>query len=402
MPRGPGWFLALSAYWFATSLKWFLVLLVILPAKVAELSPPEERASRLGFLFALGAVMAILGPPLMGYLSDRLGRRRPFLLLGSLLTATALLLLVHAPSYGLLLLAYLLLQVGDDLATGPYSALIPDLVPRGERGTAAGYMGVLQVSGQVLGGVVGFLLPLAPQAHLAALVNLLGALASARVVPDRLPRRNPRPLLTALAAPWGDRDFLLVYLTRFLVMLGFYLAQTYLQYYLADAVRTFQALGRTLTEEPFQAVALLGLLISLGAALASLPAGRASDRLGRKPLIYLSGAGLGLLMPFLLLFPRYDLFLGLALFFGLFYGVYLAVDWALVADVLRDPEAHATDMGLWQTSIVVPQVLAGAFGRPLDLLNAREEGLGYLVLFLLAGGFFLLGAFLVAPIRRAR
>jgi hypothetical protein len=123
---------------------------------------------------------------------------------------------------------------------------------------------------------------------------------------------------------------------------------------------------------------------------------------GRKPLIYLSGAGLGLLMPFILLFPRYDLLLFLALFFGLFYGVYLAVDWALVADVLKDPEAHATDMGLWQTSIVVPQVLAGAFGRPLDLLNAKSPGLGYTVLFLLAGLLFLLGAFLVAGIRRAR
>jgi MFS family permease len=402
MRHGPGWFLALSAYWFATSLKWFLVLLVLLPAKVAELSPPEEKATRLGFLFGLGAVMAILGPPTMGYLSDRLGRRRPFLLWGSLLTALALWLLVHAPSYGALLVAYLLLQLADDLATGPYSALIPDLVPRGERGTASGYMGALQVLGQVLGGVVGFLLPLQPQGYLAALLNLLGAGLSLRLVPDALPSRREEAFLQAMAAPWRDRDFLLVYLTRFLVMLGFYLAQTYLQYYLADVVRFFGVLGRTLTEEPFQAVALLGLLISLGAALASVPAGRASDRVGRKPLIYLSGAGLGVLMPFLLLLPRYDLLLGLALFFGLFYGVYLAVDWALVSDVLRDPRAHATDMGLWQTSIVVPQVLAGAFGRPLDLLNAREEGLGYLVLFLLAGGFFLLGAFLVAPIRRAR
>ncbi|GLV48214.1 MFS transporter [Thermus sp. LT1-2-5] len=402
MRHGPGWFLRLSAYWFATSFKWFLVLLVLLPAKVAELSPPEEKASRLGLLFALGAVMAILGPPLMGYLSDRLGRRRPFLLWGSLLTALALLLLVHAPSYSALLLAYLLLQLSDDLATGPYSALIPDLVAKGERGLASGYMGALQVLGQVLGGVVGFLLPLAPQAYLAASVNLLGAGLSLPLVPEALPHRAGRSFLEAMAAPWRDRDFLLVYLTRFLVMLGFYLAQTYLQYYLADVVGTFDALGRTLTQEPFQAVALLGLLISLGAGLASVPAGRASDRFGRKRLIYLSGAGLGAMMPFILLFPRYDLLLALSLLFGLFYGIYLAVDWALVADVLKNPKAHATDMGLWQTSIVVPQVLAGAFGRPLDLLNAQREGLGYLVLFLLAGGFFLLGAFLVAPIRRAR
>jgi hypothetical protein len=43
MAHGPGFFLRLSAYWFATSFKWFLVLLVLLPAKVAELSPRRRR-----------------------------------------------------------------------------------------------------------------------------------------------------------------------------------------------------------------------------------------------------------------------------------------------------------------------------------------------------------------------
>lgn len=400
--HGPSWYLRLSAYWFATSFKWFLVLLVLLPARVAELSPEGERAGRLGLLFGLGAVMAILGPPFMGFLSDRLGRRRPFLLLGAFLTALALFYLAHAPSFAHLLLAYLLLQVADDLATGPYSALIPDLVPKGSRGLASGYMGVLQVLGQILGGVVGFLLPLAPQAYLAAFLNLLAAALTLGVMPPKELAPNPRPLRQALFLPFADADFRLVYLTRFLVMLGFYLAQTYLQYYLADVVRVFQAFGRVLTEEPFQAVALLGLLISLGAALSSVPAGRASDRFGRKPVIYLSGVGLALLMPFLLALPRYEVLLFLGLFFGLFYGMYLAADWALVADVLKDPKAHATDMGIWQTSIVVPQVLAGAFGRPLDLLNAKEPGLGYTLLFLLAALFFLLGAFWVAGVRRAR
>lgn len=151
MRRGPGWFLALSAYWFATSFKWFLVLLVLLPAKVAELSPPEEKATRLGFLFGLGAVMAILGPPLMGYLSDRLGRRRPFLLWGSLLTALALWLLVHAPSYGALLGAYLLLQLADDLATGPYSASSPTWCPGGKGARPRGTWGFCRSWGRCWG-----------------------------------------------------------------------------------------------------------------------------------------------------------------------------------------------------------------------------------------------------------
>ncbi|RDI96281.1 MFS transporter [Meiothermus sp. QL-1] len=403
-PHTTPWYLVLSSYWFASSFKWFLILLVLLPARVAELVPEAERATRLGFLFALGAVMALVGPPLWGYFSDRVGRRMPFLALGALLTAGALVWMAYAPSYLQLVLAYLLLQVADDMATGPYSALIPDLAARRERGVASGWLGVLQVGGQVTAGGVGFLLPsLQGQFLLIALVNLLAALLTLRFVGE-VPGLRPqaRGFLESLLAPWRSADFRWVWFTRFLVMLAQYSVQTYLQFYLADVVRVFQAFGRVVATEAFQAVALLGLLISLGAALSAVPAGRLSDHWGRKPAIYLAGAGLALLMLPLLLLPRFDVLLGLALVFGLFYGAYLAVDWALVADVLPDPEAHATDMGLWQTSIVLPQVLAGSLGVVVDTFNRHSGGLGYTVLFLLAALCFVLGTLLVRQIRSVR
>ncbi|MGQ9511177.1 MAG: MFS transporter [Thermaceae bacterium] len=397
----PGFYLLLSAYWLATSYKWFTVLLILLPARVAELSPPEEKASRLGLLFGIGAVMALIGPPVMGHLSDRLGLRRPFLLWGTLLTALALFYLAHAPSYPHLFLAYLLLQVADDLATGPYAALIPDLVPKSQRGLASGYMGALQILGQVLAGGGGFLLHLTTLAYTAILLNLLGAGLSLRVIPKHPLQQAEESFFQAIQAPWRDRDFRLVYFTRFLVMLGFYLAQTYLQYYLADVVRIFIAFGEILAEEAYQGVALLGLVISLGAALASVPGGWLADLHGRKKLIYFAGVGLSLAILPILLFPRYEVLLWTGLFFGLFYGAYLAADWALVSDILQNPKRHASDMGIWQTSIVLPQILAGAFGFPLDRLNASSPGLGYTVLFTLAALFFLLGTSLVAGIRRS-
>jgi MFS family permease len=398
------WYLVLSSYWFASSFKWFLILLVLLPARVAELVPEAERATRLGLLFALGAVMALIGPPIWGYISDRVGRRMPFLVLGAVLTAGALLWMAYAGSYWQLVVAYLLLQIADDMATGPYSALIPDLTARRERGVASGWLGTLQVGGQVTAGAVGFLLAnLQWQFLLIALLNLVAAgmvLSLIREVPGLKPQR--RELWESLLAPWRSADFRWVWLTRFLVMLAQYMVQTYLQYYLADVVETFQAFGQTLATEAFQAVALLGLLISLGAAVSAVPAGRLSDQHGRKPIIYVAGVGLAVLMLPILLLPRYDVLIVLALVFGLLYGAYLAVDWALVSDVLPNPQAHATDMGIWQTSIVLPQVLAGSFGAMLDVFNRQSPGLGYTVLFLIAGMCFVLGTILVRQIRSAR
>lgn len=398
------WYLVLSSYWFASSFKWFLMLLVLLPARVAELVPEAERASRLGFLFALGAIMALIGPPVFGYLSDRLGRRMPFMAIGTVLTAVALIGMAYAPSYLGLVLAYILLQLSDDLASGPYSALIPDLTSKHERGEASGWLGALQVGGQVAAGIVGFAIGnLQWQFLIIALVNLLAAgmiLSFVGEVPGLKPQQ--RDFVQSILAPWRKADFRWVWLTRFLMMLGQYLLQTYLQFYLADRVQTFAAFGRVFANEAYQAVALLGLLISVGAALSAVPAGRWSDQGGRKRVIYFAGTGLAVVMLPILLLPRFDALIVLAVIFGLLYGAYIAVDWALVADILPNPQAHATDMGVWQTAIVLPQVLAGAFGVMVDRLNQQSTGSGYTAAFLIAAVCFVLGTVLVRQIRGAK
>lgn len=407
-PHTTPWYLSLSVYWFATSFKWFLVLLVLLPARVAELVDPAEKATRLGWLFAVGAVMAFVGPPVFGFLSDRFpsrwGRRMPYLGVGALLTAMGLVWMAYAPSYWSLFVAYIVLQLADDLATGPYSALIPDLVPKEHRGTASGWMGALQVSAQIVAGVVGFAIVHLPILFwITAVLNLFAAawtLVFIREVKGVPARREG--FVESMLKPWKNPDFRWVWGTRFLVMFGQYVVQTYLQYYLADVVRTFTLWGRSVAREAFQAVALLGLVISAGAALSSVPAGRWSDRVGRKRPIYLSGTIMALVILPLLILPRYDVLLFVALIFGLGYGAYTAVDWALATDVLGAPEAHATDMGIWQTSIVLPQILAGSLGGMVDLLNRVRPGSGYTVLFLLAAGGFLVGTALVRQVRSVR
>jgi MFS family permease len=296
------------------------------------------------------------------------------------------------------------LQLADDLATGPYSALIPDLVVREHRGAASGWMGSLQMVAQIAAGVAAVALAdLRLLFLVTAAINLLAAgwtLAFIRE-PKQLSGRS-EGFWASMAAPWSNPDFRWVWGTRFLVMLGQYVVQTYLQYYLADVVRVFTLFGRVVAEKAFQAVALLALVISLGASLSAVPAGRWSERVGRKLPIYVSGLLMATVIFPLLLLPRFDVLVLVALVFGVGYGAYMAVDWALVADVLQDPEAHATDMGIWQTSIVIPQILAGMMGRGVDYLNQVQPGRGYTVLFLAAAASFVLGTILVRQVRGVR
>lgn len=397
------WYAVLSSYWFASSFKWFLVLWVLLPTRVAELSPEPERVGRLGVLFGVSAIIAIVGPPLFGYWSDWLGRRMPFIAFGAVLTALSLVWMAFAPSYAQLVLAYILLQLSDDAVTGPYASLVPDLVARRRRGVASGWLGMLQVAGSVIAGAM-VLLPIGLEGQflLVALVNLLGAflvVAFIREVPGL--KGRPEGLWASLIAPWRSADFRWVWFTRFLVMLGQYVVLTYLLYYLADVVRQFSVAGNVYTSEPAQATSLMGLLIALGTVLAAVPAGQLSDHRGRKLVIYVAGGGLAALM-LLFLIPNFAWLLVLALLFGVLFGAYLSVDWALISDVLPDPRAHATDMGVWQTSSILPQVLAGSFGAWLGSLGEQSGGSGYTLIFLVTALCFALGAILVRQVRGAR
>ncbi|MBO0796486.1 MAG: hypothetical protein J2P36_36830, partial [Ktedonobacteraceae bacterium] len=90
--------------------------------------------------------------------------------------------------------------------------------------------------------------------------------------------------------------------------------------------------------------------------------------------------------------------------FGLGYGAYGSVDWALVADVLPSDRNFARDMGVWNIALSLPQVVAPVLGGPLidHFTRAGNPVLGFQLLFIMAIGFCVLGTVTVRFIRGAR
>lgn len=92
-----------------------------------------------------------------------------------------------------------------------------------------------------------------------------------------------------------------------------------------------------------------------------------------------------------------------AALFGVGYGAYQAVDWALAIDVLPPGGDAAKDMGLWHVALVLPQVLAPALsGALLGLLKPWSLLGGYAAVFAVSAKWCLLGTVLVSRIRGAR
>src|SRR5262245_15434137 len=87
--------LAINIFWFANNFHWLAIISIILPLVVATQLPEREKGLNLALITAPGIIVAFFVNPLTGALSDyarfKLGRRRPFMIIGTILNVVALL-----------------------------------------------------------------------------------------------------------------------------------------------------------------------------------------------------------------------------------------------------------------------------------------------------------------------
>jgi Na+/melibiose symporter-like transporter len=408
--------LLLSFYWLAYNLQWAALLAIMLPSQVAAIAGPDRKELVIGIVTSVGALFSLVLTPVAGARSDRsrsrFGRRRPYIAWGTALNIVFLIAMAAiGPRPGLIVfaLAYLGVQLGSNWAGGPYAALIPDVVPESGRGAASGWMALMSTVGTLAGVLMAGQL-VQPGRYLPAAAVIAAVLAIATVATCAGVREVPRivtaaapdpaigsPLRSFLPDPRAHRDFYWVLATRCLVGMGIYSVFSFFQYFLADVI------GAARPEQ--QASYLIGIIIAAGIPT-SLVAGAQSDRIGRKPLVYASGA-LMALASLAFVFAGYGRSLpwmfAVGAVFGIGYGAYQAVDWALAIDVLPPGGDAGRDMGIWHVALVLPQVLAPALsGLLLAAFKPVTPVIGYTVVFAVTAVWFVLGTVLVSRVRGAR
>jgi MFS family permease len=140
-------------------------------------------------------------------------------------------------------------------------------------------------------------------------------------------------------------------------------------------------------------------LVAVGTLITVIPSARLSDRIGRKPVIYLScliGAiGLGIVA----VAPSFPIAVLGAVMYGLSAGTFLAVDWALMTDII--PKASSGRyMGLSNVATASAGVLAIAIGG--TLMDVVGGGEGPRASLWLAVALFGVGAVLLKPVDERR
>ncbi|MBO0782536.1 MAG: MFS transporter, partial [Ktedonobacteraceae bacterium] len=198
-------------------------------------------------------------------------------------------------------------------------------------------------------------------------------------------------------------DLSWVLLARFLVMMGIWSVFYFLVYFFKDVLGSHGE-RMILLNRPFSGEEFNGVLFQPTILLLALPTsilgGWASDHWGRKWLVYLSGAMMALVCLIFILIPnQYSSLIGGACF-GIAYGAYSSVDWALTTDVLPPTDEAGKFMGIWSAMGILPQVTATAIGGViLQVLQPFPNHINYTVLFLFTVFYLLLGTLVIRMVR---
>jgi MFS family permease len=401
---------ALCAYWFGTSLHWMLLLTTMIQSDVLNFVGDADKGATAGWLMGGFSLFSLILPPFLGQWSDRIGKRLPFMTYGSAINVLGLGVMALAPNFWGYGFGFFLVHLGNSTASAPYSGLVPDTVPENEKGAVSGVIGLFQLFGQIVGGVSAFALA-GNRIGLYAVVALSIALSTWITV-----RGTKEPAITKntdSSIPWRDFlqakyfDFRWVFGTRAMMETGRFSVQPFLQYYLAAVIGTF-ALGswkivdKAGKPDAGLAVTLLIVMLSVTAAVTAIISGPYSDRIGKKPVLYAAGACMAIAALGFALARDYPTAIGLGLIFGLGYGAFVSVDWALATSIMPDATKYARDMGVWHIALVFPQLFTGPLGQILDAGNKASPNGGYPLLFGLAVVFFTLGTVFVSRVRGTR
>ena len=370
--------------------------------KVKSLVPESEAESALASVLGPAAFVALIANPVIGRLSDittsRFGRRRPWMFLGALGFVGSLALVAVAGNVGMVFTGWSLAQLTGNMILAPLLTTIADQVPEHQRGTVSANVGIMQNLGILAAAYVAlwfvnnmFLLFVIPATFAALCV-----IAYCILLPDIVITERPNLggvkafLMTFWVNPVKHPDFAWVWLSRFCVTLAVFLFITFRGPFLTHQV------GIEGNEAIASAVATGVLLNTIALVVCAKIGGVLSDRTGnRKTFVIAAVAVFAVGTGLLSVTHSLGMFYAVEVIMGCGYGIYVAVDTALVVDVLPNPEDSAKDLGVLNIANALPQSLASVVGVALLAMGGQN----YLALFIGAAIIGVLGAITILPVR---
>lgn len=337
---------------------------LILPQKISTLPGLDGRSglAALSWILVAGGVAAGGGNIVAGVISDALFRRtqsrRGLVAAGTTAVAAVLSGVAMARTFAELMGAIVVFQLAVNLMLSPLVALLVDYVPDHQKGRVAGWLGLALPFGSLIVTALTIVAPAAgPTVSLFIAVGVVVLLALPLIllwpVPVLIPAR-PTPVTARPRQAVILHDFVLAWTARLLVQCAAAAILPYLYFYVADVVRPAggaRAIG--------SAVGVLAFVFAVMSVAGAVTVGWLSDRLGRRraPLT-VSALLVAASMVALSLAPGWGLTVTAYGCFAAGLAGFLAIDSALVAQLVAANARRATMLGVMNLTNTLPGVLS--------------------------------------------
>ena len=380
------------------------LVVVVAPYKILEVMSGEsikfiglnlEKNGALGLLLTSGVIVAAITQPLIGSISDRLnlriGKRLPFILISGIGTSISLITIYFANSFYILIGSWILIQFFANLGEGPANALLKDHVHESKFGSASGKFNFLRVAGALVA-LIGSLqfMNLYDNSEnkmffLFAIIYLI-SLTLLSTFWSFITLKNQHNLNLSKSQNYSSKktskwDLIIVLIIFSVTLFSFTSLQSYALFLLSDVL-----------EVENLSLMMTGVIIALGLSVGAsiIPAGKLSDKYGRKSVL-INGGLIGCSSCYLLIiFHTPIMVLLLCCGIGLAVGSMFSAIWALTNDVISKDNA-GNQIGLLAIGFLIAGLSSRIAGILIDYLNNKVENLGYFGLLAIAGSCFILG-----------
>jgi len=368
---------------------------------------PNGATGAAGILGGVGAIFATLANVIFGKVSDRTtsrwGRRRIWILLGTIIMTGAFVIMALAPDLMMATVGWALAQLGANMTLAPFIATIADHVPKFQRGKITAALGIAQNLG-ILGGTYVaqffadqlFIMFVAPSILAIAAMLVFVIVLPDQVLPEKPPAMSFRELAyTFWVSPVKHPDYALAWWSRFLITFASFGFTAFRFFYLLNHVHVAEA------DIP-ATISLSVLIYTAALVVVSYLSGWLSDKIGKRKVFVWSSTALFAIGTTALIFVQdVPTFFLIELLLGIAYGMYVGVDMALVVDVLPNPDDAGKDLGVFNIANALPQTFAPMIGAIMVYIG-DPTGNNYGLWFTILGVAGLLGAAVVFPIKSVK
>lgn len=332
---------------------------MILPVLPLFITAIGGAGFAVGLVTGVGKSIASIMKVLVGYWSDKSGKRKIFVLGGYATSAFGKLLMAVAVIWPHAVVFRAIERVGKGLRAAPRDAILAASTEQVSRGKWFGVHRAMDSGGAVVGSLITFALLWWAGLDMRIIFAIAGSVAFLSIVPILFVKEKKAAIPEEKKTLAIQLQSLSPELRRFIAIAAIFALGNF--GYMFFVLRSQTAFSGLLS---VAAPVLLYALYNLFSSIFAVPAGKLSDRFGRKPILAI-GFGLFALVSAGFIFAT-SVWMMIVLFvlFGTSYALFNANQRAYVSDISRE-DNRATALGTFQTVISIVALPAGMIAGAL-------------------------------------